>query len=251
MFELDATFALYAIPAAFIAGFAKGGFGGSVAFAGTALLVLVYPPIFVLGVMLPLLMIVDLAMLKPYWKQWDADASWALVLGAIPGIGIGVLILEYADSSIIRLLIGIISIAFVLYQTANKFGLVTEREEELPYWMGLVAGAATGFTSYVSHAGGPPSAIYLLSKKLGKTAYQATTVFAFWFINGMKAVPYAFLGVFSYETLLADLILAPIALAASFLGVYAHKKIPDRVFFAVIYLFLLIIGVRLIFSGLA
>ena len=91
---------------------------------------------------------------------------------------------------------------------------------------GTLAGLAVGFTSFVSHAGGPPAAVYLLSLKLRKTEYQASTVLIFWAINIAKAVPYAGLGLFTRETLLLDLLLAPFALLGAWLGVRLHHSIP-------------------------
>jgi hypothetical protein len=49
----------------------------------------------------------------------------------------------------------------------------------MPDGAGLVAGTVAGFTSFVSHAGGPPAAIFLLSRGLDKTGYQATSVLIF------------------------------------------------------------------------
>lgn len=119
----------------------------------------------------------------------------------------------------------------------------------MPVWAGLLAGALAGFTSFVSHAGGPPAAVYLLSRGLSKTAYQATTVLVFWAINIAKFVPYAFLGVFTFETLRAGAILAPFALLGSWVGVKLHHAVSERVFFALTYALLTITGVKLIFDA--
>jgi len=92
--------------------------------------------------------------------------------------------------------------------------------------------------------------VYLLSRKLQKTQFQATTVLIFWAINIAKAVPYAFLGIFTAETLLADLILAPVAVLGAWLGVKAHHMVPERVFFAITYVALVLTGTKLIWDGL-
>ncbi len=107
-----------------------------------------------------------------------------------------------------------------------------------------------GFTSFVSHAGGPPAAVWLLSRRLGKTPYQATTVIVFWAVNIAKFVPYAFLGIFTAETLLADLFLAPVALLGAWLGVKAHHMVPERAFFALTYVLLALTGIKLIWDAL-
>jgi uncharacterized protein len=116
---------------------------------------------------------------------------------------------------------------------------------------GMLAGMAAGFTSFISHAGGPPAAVYLLSKPLSKTAYQGTTVLVFWAINLMKFIPYFALGIFSKETALANVFLAPVAFAGVYLGVYAHRLLPERIFFGVTYVFLVCTGTKLIVDALS
>ena len=123
-------------------------------------------------------------------------------------------------------------------------------EKPLPEWIGLLSGGAAGFTSFVSHAGGPPAAIYLLSSRPTKTQYQATTVIVFWVINIAKAIPYAFLGLFTLETFMIDLALAPFALLGVWLGVKGHHLIPEWAFFLLTYMLLCITGVRLIWVAI-
>lgn len=249
--EFDTQFYAVAIPAAFIAGFAKGGFGGSAAFVATALLALIIPPVVALGIMLPLLMLVDFAVLKPFWRKWHWPSAWALMVGAMPGIALGVLLFRVANPDVLRILIGLVSLAFVAFQMAQNRGLVSQPERPFDTKIGLLAGLASGFITFVSHAGGPLTAIYLLSLGLKKTTYQATTVLVWWVINVARAVPYAFLGVFTYDTLRADLIMAPAALIGAAAGVYAHKLMPERWFFAVTYVLLLGAGGKLILDGVS
>ena len=110
--------------------------------------------------------------------------------------------------------------------------------------------AALGRSGVWKVSGGPPAAVYLLSRRPTKTEYQATTVLVFWVLNIAKAVPYAGLGLFSAETLKLDLILAPFALFGTWAGVRLHHSIPERVFFALAYVLLTVTGVKLIWDGL-
>jgi len=72
----------------------------------------------------------------------------------------------------------------------------------------LLTGLGSGFTSFVSQAGGPVAAVYLLSQGLNKTTYQATTVLAFWAVNVMKFAIYAWLGIFTVQTFATGALLA-------------------------------------------
>ncbi|GFE48824.1 UPF0721 transmembrane protein [Roseobacter cerasinus] len=250
MLTLDWTFFLIAGPAVIFAGISKGGFGSGAAFASASILALVVDPGLALGVMLPLLMLIDAATLRPYWRKWDGQAALLLVIGGLPGVALGAALYRIAEPDVFRVLIGAISLAFVVWQLFLSARKIRRQEGLMPRWVGMLAGLVAGFTSFVSHAGGPPAAVYLLSKNLTKLQYQATTVLAFWAINIAKFVPYAVLGMFTAETAQANLLLAPFALFGAWIGVYAHRLVPEPLFFGLTYLLLSVTGVKLILDGL-
>jgi hypothetical protein len=247
---LDLTFFLLAVPAVIFAGISKGGFGSGAAFAATPILALVVDPRLALGFMLPLLMLIDVATLGPYWRKWSWPDAKLLVLGSLPGVALGVALYAVANADVFRFLIGAMALGFVLFQMGRARGLIRASERPAGTGAGLLAGLVAGFTSFVSHAGGPPVAMYLLSQRLSKTAFQATTVLVFWAVNITKAVPYAFLGIFTAETLWANVLLAPAALLGAWLGVKAHRIVPERIFFAITYVLLAMTGTKLIWDAL-
>ncbi|MDX2483837.1 MAG: sulfite exporter TauE/SafE family protein [Pseudodonghicola sp.] len=249
MLELSAGFFAVAVPAVLFAGVSKGGFGSGAAFASSAILALFLEPGQALGVMLPLLMLIDVASLKPYWRRWHWPDARLLILGGVPGVVLGVSLYRVADADAMRLLIGGISVLFVVWQIGQRRRWIRPFRERLPGWVGLLAGVVTGFTSFVSHAGGPPAAVYLLSQRLSKTQYQASSVLIFWVLNSVKFVPYAWLGMFTLQTAKANLMLAPVALLGTWLGVRAHDLVPERVFFGLTYVLLLVTGGKLIWDG--
>ena len=249
--EFDLQFFVLGIPAIIFGGISKGGFGSGAAFAAGAILALVVPPGAALGIVLPLFMLIDAATLKPYWGKWHAPSAKGMVLGAIPGVAIAAAVYAFVDADVFRVLIGAICLAFVAFQVSQQLGLLELRR--LPFrrsyaWM---AGAVGGFTSFVSHAGGPPTAVFLLSQGLSKLSYQATTVITFWAINWMKFIPYFYLGIFSWDTFKGALLLAPFALLGAFIGIKAHHLVPERAFFALTYVLLVLTGLRLIWVALA
>ncbi|MDH5797223.1 MAG: sulfite exporter TauE/SafE family protein [Paracoccaceae bacterium] len=249
--EIDLSFFLFAVPAVLFAGISKGGFGSGAAFAATPFLALILEPAQAVGFMLPLLMLMDVGALRPYWKKWDWPVARALILGSIPGIIIGTLLFSVANPDVFRLLIGAIAIGFVAFQMARRQGWIRPAAQPMSNRAGLVAGAAAGFTSFISHAGGPPAAIFLLSRKLTKLSYQSTTVLVFWAINLMKFPAYAAIGFFSLEMFKAQLWLAPVALIGVWMGVIFHRLIDEKLFFAMTYVFLVVTGGKLIWDALA
>ncbi|MBT8413940.1 MAG: sulfite exporter TauE/SafE family protein [Boseongicola sp.] len=247
---LDTTFFMIAIPAVIFAGISKGGFGSGAAFVAAPLLALIIDPALAVGLMLPLLMLVDAATLRPYWKQWSWPDARLLILGAAPGVVLGTVFWRAADADMLRIFLGAISLAFVAFQLARAQGVIRIPNRPFAPAVGLLAGAIAGFTSFVSHAGGPPVAVYLLARGMNKTTYQATTVITFWAVNIFKAIPYAILGIFTSQTLIAGLYLAPAALFGAWLGVKAHRLIPERLFFLITYVLLTLTGTKLIFDAL-
>lgn len=246
----DAVFFALAIPAVLFAGVSKGGFGSGASFAATPIMALILEPGVALGLMLPLLMLMDFGALRPYWGGWHWPSARAMILGAVPGVLLGVALWAVAPPDAFRLLIGVIAIAFVVFQIGQRTGAIRPPAREFGPRAGVFAGAVSGFTSFVSHAGGPAAAVYLLSRRLSKTEYQATTVLVFWVINLFKFGPYAALGIFTADTLLAGLILAPVAVAGVFLGVWMHKAVSERAFFGLTYVFLTGAGAKLIWDAL-
>lgn len=232
------------------AGVSKGGFGSGAAFASAAILALVMAPGAAIGIMLPLLMLIDAATLRPFWRRWNVRDTWLLIFGGLPGVALGAAFYKAADPDHLRLLIGAIAILFVIWQITARAGKTPLAGRPMPAWGGVLAGVVAGFTSFVAHAGGPAAAVYLLSRRPGKTEFQATTVIVFWVNNLAKAIPYGVLGIFTYETLWLDLWLAPFALLGTWLGVKAHFAIPERAFFALTYVLLTVTGSKLVWDGL-
>lgn len=246
MLDSPEVFALAAMATLF-AGISKGGFGSGAAFASSAVLALVIPPAQALGLMLPLLMLIDVAALPSYWRRWDWNEARVLVLGGVIGVAAGVSLFAVINDDGLRLLIGLVALGFVVWQLWPR----RVAPAKMPSWAGWIAGTIAGFTSFVSHAGGPPVAVYLLSRGLNKTTYQSTTVLVFWLLNIAKAVPYAVLGVFTAETLWANLWLAPFALMGTWLGVRAHYLVSERIFFGLTYVMLAATGSKLIWDALS
>ncbi|PWR01374.1 hypothetical protein DKT77_17580 [Meridianimarinicoccus roseus] len=248
---IDLLFLCIAVPGVLIAGISKGGFGGGAAFVATPILALVIDPAMSLGVMLPLLMVMDAAGLRAYWGKWSAPVARRLITGGVPGVLLAAAVYRFTDPDVFRFLIGAISLGFVLFQIGLIRGWWAPRAAPLPPGIGLGCGVAAGFTSFVAHAGGPAALIYLLSQGLGKVTFQATTVAVFSALNLAKVGIYGGLGFFSAETLRLALVLVPVALAGVLIGVKANRLVPERAFFTLTYVLLTGAGAKLVWDALS
>ena len=248
--DLTPIFILVAVPAVLFAGISKGGFAGGGAFIATPAIALVADPVVAVALMLPMLLLIDVTTLRAYWGRWNMRLSMALFAGAVIGIGLGAFVFAEAEPDLIRLLLGAISLGFVGFQAAKHWGFfastpVPFRPIRAAFWGGL-----GGLASFISHAGGPPVAIYMLRQSLSKTEYQATMVLVFWCINVAKVPFYGALGMFPDRAPIVVLILAPIAVLGTVIGIWAHQRVSHRLCFGFTYFFLVVAGIKLIHDGL-
>lgn len=213
------------------------------------MLALVVDPAIALGAMLPVLMIVDLAAVHAHWKKWSWPESRILILAAIPGVLAGATLHAVTHPDVFRVLIGLLSLLFVVNQVAKARGWYGARGS-VRLEMGYLWGAIGGFTSFTAHAGGPPVMVYLFGRKLPKAEFLATTVIVFWAINLLKFPPYIALGFYSGGASWLIVWLLPFALIGVRFGLWASKRMTDRGFFNLTYVFLVFIGVKLIYDGL-
>jgi uncharacterized membrane protein YfcA len=244
----DPIFFAFAIPAVLMSGISKGGFGSSAAFASVPVLAVVLDPISAVALMLPLLLVMDFWNLRSYWRQWDNQATRVMICGGTVGTGVGVFVFANVDADLLRLAIGLIALWFVATSILRRLGVLAQRATPMGWVLGLFWSVVAGLTSFISHAGGPPASIYLLSRGLGKTTFQATTVLVFTVLNILKLPGYFGLGIITKETLTVDILLAPVAVLGAFIGVKLHHRVPEGPFFILIYIALTFTGSKLIYD---
>jgi hypothetical protein len=91
--------------------------------------------------------------------------------------------------------------------------------------------------------------MYLLRRGIDRTQFVATTVVFFAVMNYVKIVPYAWLGQFDRDNLMAALVLSPLAPVGMGIGLWLHHRVTDRFFFQLAYVLLFVVGVKLIWDG--
>jgi uncharacterized membrane protein YfcA len=237
-----------------ITGISKSGFGGGSGGVAVPLMSIFIAPPEAAGIMLPILCAMDLFGVHAYRGRWSWAHLRVLLPGALVGIVLGALAFGALPVNAIRLLLGVIAVTFALnrwFRLTERLAARFERAGGPPgKAAGVFWGATSGFTSTLAHAGGPPFAIWMLPQKLDKTVLVATSVVFFLVVNYTKLVPYAFLGQLNASNLAASLMFAPLAPIGIWLGVWLHKRMTDRVFYAISYGLLFGTGLKLIFDAL-
>lgn len=241
-------FWITAVIAVIITGISKGGFGG-LALLAVPLMALTISPLQAAGIMLPILIVMDWVSLWAYRKHWERKVLFLMVPAGIVGIALGGWLARYVDDTFVRICVGLIAVTFSLYAVLKPKGQKNHIKNN-PI-LGAIAGAVAGFTSFIAHAGGPPFQAYAIPQELEKRTYAGTAVIFFAVINFVKLVPYAWLGQFDKTNLTTSLILIPLAPVGVLMGVWLLKRINQAVFYRILYGLIFVVGVKLLWDGLA
>jgi uncharacterized membrane protein YfcA len=243
---LDPLFYALAVPALLITGISKGGFGSGVGLVAVPMMALAVPVPQAAAVMLPILILMDLVGLWTYWRRWDGASVAVLLPAACAGIAVGAATFSMLSDQALRLMLGILSLAFVL-----DYVLGGARRPPMRPGAGLawLCGALSGYTSFVAHAGGPPLNMYLLPQRMEKTRLVATAVVFFAAVNYAKLLPYWWLGQLGSGTLKTALALSPMAPIGMLAGAWLLHRISQATFLRVCYGFVFLTGTKLTWDG--
>lgn len=119
-----------------------------------------------------------------------------------------------------------------------------------PKWLGAVLSTLSGFTSFVAHAGGPPINAYVIPLKLSPIRFTATMAFFFFVVNLCKWIPYAWLGLLDMRNMSTSLVLLPFAPIGVWIGVHWARRISQVLFYRLLYVGMLLTGLKLVWDGL-
>jgi uncharacterized protein len=242
------NFYLFAIPAIIVFGLSKGGLSALGALA-IPILSLAMSPVKAAAITLPVLIVQDWVGVWSFRRDFDRRNLFILAPASLIGVAGAWLLAAYVSESVVRFAVGAISLGFV------AFMLIRNRlpgRDPLPAALapGIFWGAASGFTSFISHAGGPPFLVYVMPQKLQPKVFAGTSVIFFALVNLLKLPPYFLLKQFSGENLIASLALLPIGIVATYVGVWLTKRVPAERFYNAILALSFIVGVKLIFDSL-
>jgi hypothetical protein len=102
----------------------------------------------------------------------------------------------------------------------------------------------------ISHAGSPPYQIYVMPQRLEARVFVGTSVLFFAFVNWMKVLPYLALGQVTRGNLATSVVLFPLAIAATWMGVVLVRRVSSERFYLLSYWLMTVIGLKLVFDAL-
>lgn len=238
-----------AVVAVFLLGLAKGGFSGLGALA-TLLLALALPPVTAAAILLPVLLVQDVVSVWSFRHSWDKWIIGWMLPGAALGVAIAAGMAALIPEDRFLLVLGVVTFGFGLYRLWIERGGRIVAASTSPGWVGMLFGVASGFTSQVAHAGGPPFQMWVTPRRLPHQTFVGTSSILFAAINWLKVPSYILLGSFTQQVLAAAAALIPLAIASTFAGIWLIRRMDAGRFYTLVYLLMVALGARLIWQGL-
>ena len=243
----DPYFYAVTIPAVLLLGVSKSGFGagfGSLAVPMMALAVTVPQAA---AILMPVLLVMDLLGMAAFREDFDLQLLKFLVPCGLVGIVIGALLFRLFDAQTVAGIVGGFTLLFLAQRLLfpPKVGSAPP-----PRWLGAILTATSGFTSFIAHAGGPPINAYVIPLRLSPLKFTATMAFFFFVINLSKWIPYGLLGLLDTRNMATSLVLLPLAPIGVFTGVRLARRIDPVLFYRLVYLGMLLTGVKLVWDAL-
>ncbi|MBW6507027.1 MAG: sulfite exporter TauE/SafE family protein [Rhodobacteraceae bacterium] len=232
--------------AAILVGLSKGGLP-VVSMLSVPLLAQVMSPVTAAGLLLPVYVVSDAFGVWAWRKSFNRRVLAIMAPAATIGVGLGWATASMVSERMVGGLVGLIGTLFALNAILRP-RLSTARDARIG--PGIFWGTITGFTSFVSHSGGPPWQVYALPLGMDKLMFAGTSTILFAWVNAIKIVPYYALGQLSVENLqVAALLMVPASLAV-LAGVRLTRVVPQALFFRVVVWALLAMSLKLMWQAL-
>jgi uncharacterized membrane protein YfcA len=239
----DFWFWALAIIASLFVGISKGGLP-LIGILAVPIMSLVISPVVAAGLLLPIYVVSDMYGLWIYRHEYDKRNIAILVPAATIGIGIGWATAHITSEEVVKFMVGVIGMAYCLDAIVKSRRSPPAKPADIP--RGIFWGTISGFTSFVSHAGGPPYQMYVLPQRLEKMVYAGTTTIIFAIVNALKLPPYWMLGQINMASLEKCLILGPVSLVGAYVGYKATKIMQPKLFFRAVEVALFLVAILLI-----
>ncbi|MBC5763147.1 sulfite exporter TauE/SafE family protein [Ramlibacter sp. GTP1] len=227
-------------------GISKSGFGSGFGSLVVPMMALTVTVPQAAAIMMPILFVMDIMGLAAFRRHFDWQLIRFLVPLGLVGTLVGTLSFKLLDTRLVAGIVGIFTLLFLAQRLAFPPG---PNSPHPPKWVGVILTVTSGFTSFVSHAGGPPINAYVLPMRLPPIVFTATMAVFFFVINLSKWVPYAWLGLLDLRNMSTSLVLLPLAPVGVWIGVRMAKRIDPVLFYRLVYLGMFLTGAKLVWDG--
>ena len=236
-----------AVPAVLMMGLSKSGFLGGFGSLAVPLMALAIPVPQAAAIMLPLLFIMDAVGIQQLWRDRDRALLKLLLPAGLLGTLVGTLLFGVLSGKTVAAVVGGLTLLFLAQRL-----IFPPRADAAPppKQLGFALGIASGFTSFVAHAGSPPISAYVLPLRLPPATFAATMAVFFAAVNLSKWIPYAWLGLIDLRNMATSVVLMPLAPLGVWIGVWLTRRIKSTWFYRLAYTGMFLTGAKLLYDGL-
>ena len=179
------------------------------------------------GFAVPLLILGDLMGLV-YFRQ---HANWRLMLKIVPGVLVGfvitALLFAFASTTLIARVIGMLLLLSVGLELLRRR---TDEVREVESTAGVrrlevgFYGTLTGVTTMAANSGGAALSLYLIKMRVPMLAFMGTSVWFFFILNLIKLPIIIPLGLITRESLVSNLLFAPLIIVGALIGIATFRR---------------------------
>ena len=242
----DGYFYAVAVPAVLLLGISKSGFGMGFGALAVPLMALAVSVPQAAAILMPVLLLIDILGLAALRKDYDKALFRFLLPFGLLGTVIGTVLFKLLEAQVVAGIVG----GFTLLFLAQRL-LFPPRSDSAPppRWLGAILTTASGFTSFIAHAGSPPISAYVIPLRLQPVVFAATMSYFFFFINLAKWLPYAWLGLLDMRNMATSLVLLPLVPLGVWIGVRLARRISPVLFYRLVYSGLFLTGTKLVWDS--
>lgn len=184
------------------------------------------------GIVLVLLCFADLVAVIYYRKAFLWHEVKKLLPLSIIGLLLGLFVGNFVDDKAFKISMGVcllLGVCIMFYSeriSQEKQKMLTNKK-----WYSPLFGLILGFSTMIGNAAGPALSVYMLSKRLDKITFAATSAW-FIFILNLSKIP---LQIFVWDNLswtgfYLNLLALPFILLGGYIGVKIVKILPEKAF---------------------
>ncbi len=177
----------------------------------------------------------------------DFHRAWKFLLFIFPGLVAGAWLLKSApDRGLVVWLGGIVVLLALYYLFFEEKTAFTLKN---PLWIPFFGGFS-GFLGGVYGISGPPLIIYFKALRMDKTAFRVAMLSIFLAMSVFRTGLYAAVHLYTLPVLVSTVYSLPFALFGVLTGMWAHRRIPEKLFRQLTSIVLLISGILLLWKNI-
>jgi len=177
------------------------------------------------------------------YKEFCFDQIIPIFISSLVCVPIGVYILEKADCSVLKYMLGVILILMVIQRLTPAL----KEHKWHPYWLGIPCGICTGILAGSLGAAGPPVVAFVASQKFKKFHYSACVQFIFVNCCFVRLFFVIEKGLMTKQILITGAVGVLFVIIGAFIGLKIMKKMSEKILGYIITVMLFAFGIKYLF----